>query len=107
MLYNMLHPIIVTNIEALRDICEKYHVEKLFAFGSVCRDDFEEGSDIDLLVNFDNYLPLADYLDNSLMLKEDLEDLFHRKVDLINEKYVKNPYVINGIEKTRTSLYAE
>lgn len=71
----MLHPVIVTNIEALRDICEKYHVEKLFAFGSV--------------------------------LKEDLECLFHRKVDLINEKYVKNPYVINGIEKTRTSLYAE
>lgn len=103
----MLHPIIVTNIETLRDICEKYHVEKLFAFGSVCRDDFEEGSDIDLLVNFDKDLELADYLDNYLLLKEDLEKLFHRKVDLINEEYIRNPYVITGIEKTRTSIYAE
>src|ERR1700755_3431818 len=103
----MLHPILVTNIDALRDICEKYHVEKLFAFGSVCRDDFMDSSDIDLLVQFDDSLAFADYLDNFLMLKEDLEELFQRKVDLINEKYVKNPYVINGIEKTRTSLYAE
>jgi len=102
----MLHPIIVTNIEALRDICEKYHVEKLFAFGSVCRDDFEDSSDIDLLVHFDSSLALTDYLNNFLILKGDLEQLFHRKVDLINEKYVKNPYVINGIAKTRTSLYA-
>jgi predicted nucleotidyltransferase len=39
------------------------------------------------------------------MLKEKLEGLFHRKVDLLNEKYIKNPYVINGIEKTRTFLY--
>jgi predicted nucleotidyltransferase len=103
----MLQPIIITNIEVLRDICERYHVEKLYAFGSVCRDDFQDTSDIDLLVHFDKELALADYLDNFLMLKEELEGLFHRKVDLINEKYVKNPYVINGIEKTRTSLYAE
>jgi uncharacterized protein len=103
----MLQPIIVTNIEALRDICEKYHVDKLFAFGSVCRDDFKEYSDIDLLVTFGKDLALTDYLDNYLMLKGDLEQLFHRRVDLLNEEYVKNPYVRNGIEKTRTSLYAD
>ncbi len=103
----MLHPTIVLDIEALRGICERYHVEKLYAFGSACRDDFAEGSDIDLLVHFDKGLALADYLDNYLLLKEELESLFHRKVDLINEKYVKNPYVIKGIEKTRTPIYAE
>lgn len=102
----MVNPIIVNNIEALQVVCKGYHVEKLFAFGSVCREDFGENSDIDLLVHFDNRLALADYLDNFLMLKEKLEGLFQRKVDLINEKYIKNPYIINGIDKTRTFLYA-
>lgn len=101
----MLHPVIVTKIEDLRGICKKHHVEKLFAFGSVCRDDFKEDSDIDLLVHFDKDLELTDYLDNFLILKEQLEKLFHRKVDLLNEKYIKNPYIIKGIEKTRTYLY--
>ena len=103
----MLHPSITIDLGVLHVICVKYHVEKLYAFGSVCRDDFEESSDVDLLVHFGAELALDDYLDNYLLLKQELEGLFHRKVDLINEKYVKNPYVINGIEKTRTAIYAE
>jgi predicted nucleotidyltransferase len=102
----MLPSVIINNIESLQFVCKQHYVKKLFAFGSVCREDFGENSDIDFLVQFNTNLPLTDYLDNFLSLKEKLEKIFHRKVDLINEKYIKNPYIINGIEKTRTSLYA-
>jgi uncharacterized protein len=39
--------------EAIAELCRKYSVPKLFAFGSAIRDDFRPGeSDVDLLVEF-------------------------------------------------------
>ncbi len=40
--------------EALIDLCQKYHVERLDVFGSAARGDFEKSSDIDFLVEFDS-----------------------------------------------------
>lgn len=37
----------------IADLCRKYNVNKLFAFGSVLTDHFDEESDIDLIVDFD------------------------------------------------------
>lgn len=45
------------NIELPKDklilFCKKYHIRKLSFFGSVLRDDFGQGSDVDILVEFE------------------------------------------------------
>ncbi|MFA6923244.1 MAG: nucleotidyltransferase domain-containing protein [Bacteroidales bacterium] len=96
--------IISANIENIKTICDTYNIKSLYAFGSVCTDKFNKNSDIDLLVSFKpmNY---GDYADNYFMVCEIFEKLFKRKVDLITDKSLSNPYFINSINKTKTILY--
>lgn len=58
----------------------KYHVRKIGVFGSFARGEEKEGSDIDVLVDFEEG---AKTFDNFMELKFFLEDLFGRKVDLV------------------------
>lgn len=68
------------DMDALAEICRRYHIRDLSLFGSVLRDDFRGDSDIDVLVEFspEAEVSLFDMSD----LKFTLEDLFQRKVDL-------------------------
>lgn len=71
----------------LAEICRRYHVRELSLFGSVLRDDFRDDSDIDVLVEFepDARIGLFKYFD----LQEELEELFGRKVDLVEKHGLK------------------
>ncbi|CEN49317.1 nucleotidyltransferase family protein [Capnocytophaga canimorsus] len=87
--------------------CKKYKVSSLYAFGSVTREDFsKQSSDIDLLVVFQP-IDLLDYSDNYFDLLFILQGIFNRKVDLVTEKSLKNPYFIEEINKTKQLIYAE
>jgi len=80
------------HIEKIISLCDHHKVARLFAFGSVLKENvFKEGSDIDLLVDFAN-IELNDYADNYFELKQQLEQLFARPVDLLEEKALRNPY---------------
>ena len=81
-----------------------HNVKRLFAFGSVCTDNFDIKSDIDLLVAF-NPMDHAEYADAYFELAEKFEKLFKRQVDLVTEKSLKNPYFIESVNKTKTLLY--
>jgi predicted nucleotidyltransferase len=82
-----------------------YHVRKLFVFGSVLTERFGPDSDIDFLVEF-SALPVEDYADNYFSLKEKLEALLNRKIDLLELQALKNPYLKKSIEATQELLYA-
>lgn len=92
-------------IKPLQKICKNYNVDKLYAFGSVCTEQFSQDSDIDLLVIFKE-MDVEDYADNYFLIVEEFEKLYNRKVDLVTDKSLSNPYFINSIEKTKTILYA-
>ena len=96
--------IITENIYEIRSLCLNYHVNKLFAFGSVCTNHFTKESDIDLLISFEA-MDYGDYADNYFELADKFEELFHRRVDLVTEKSLSNPYFIKSIEKTKVMLY--
>lgn len=66
------------HIDQIRKLCAANKVSSLFAFGSVLRDDFHLGSDIDLIVDIDEKDPLT-YSDNYFNPKFQLEKLFQRK----------------------------
>lgn len=92
-------------LPAIREICARYHVRSLYAFGSVIRDDFTPESDIDLLVEFE---PVASV--NSFRrffdFKDDLEFVFQRPIDLITSGSISNPFFKQEIDSTKAALYA-
>jgi predicted nucleotidyltransferase len=77
----------------------------MYAFGSVCTDNFKEDSDIDFLIAFDD-LSFDQYTDNYFELHYKLQDLFNRQIDLLTENSLSNPYFIKGIEQTKQLIYA-
>lgn len=76
----------------------------MYVFGSVLRDSFNPESDIDFLVKFSDVDPL-EYFDNYMDLKEELEKLFSRSVDLVEVQTVKNPILKQSIERDKIILY--
>lgn len=90
--------------DSIRRLCTKHKVRELYAFGSVLGNNFNEASDIDLIVNFDS-MDLKSYADNYFNLKFSLEELFKRSVDLVEESALKNPYFISAISYSRKLVY--
>ena len=88
----------------MKKYCQEFDVEKLHAFGSITSNKFNDKSDIDLLVKFKN-LPCEKYADNFFKLHEMFELIFKRKVDLVTENSLSNPYFIKTINRTKTLLY--
>jgi predicted nucleotidyltransferase len=86
-------------------LCKKHKVLELSAFGSVVRNELTPESDVDLVAQFGN-VPLDDYADNYFDLCDALEELLQRKVDLVVDKSVKNPYFREELEETKKLLFA-
>ncbi|MCF8373619.1 MAG: nucleotidyltransferase domain-containing protein [Bacteroidales bacterium] len=100
-----MNRILIDKINDLEQLCKIHKVKTMYGFGSVCTANFKESSDIDFLISFDN-VPIDDYADNYFDLHYQLQDLFNRRIDLITEKTLSNPYFIKGIEQTKTLIYA-
>ena len=92
--------------EELQALCRRFHVLRLDLFGSAARGDFDpEHSDIDFIVEFERDAPLHPF-DAYFGLKEGLEALFGRRVDLVMPGAIKNPYRKASIEQDRETVYA-
>jgi len=73
--------------DKITEFCRRYHIRRLALFGSVLRDDFRPGSDVDVLVEFEpehvpGFLGLHELEQQLSRLLEGLE------VDLITEKFL-------------------
>lgn len=100
----MIH-LISSNKQALIELCEKYDVSTMHVFGSATTKEFNEMSDIDILISFKE-IPFHKYADNYFELHKELEKMFGRKVDLLTERSLSNPYFIQSVEATKQLLYA-
>lgn len=96
--------LIEKNIDLVTELCKKHRVGKLFAFGSVLTDEFNTNSDIDLIVDFKN-VEVEKYADNYFDLKFSLQDFFKRKIDLLEDKAIKNPYLRKSIDSSKKLIY--
>ena len=97
--------IIEANLPALRMLCRRFRVRRLDLFGSAATGFFDPArSDLDFLVEFDE--PSGGGFSSPYFgLLEALETLFRRKVDLLTENSVVNPYRRRRIESERLNLY--
>ena len=87
----------------IRRLCQFLAVRNLYLVGSAARNDFAENSDIDILLEFERD---ENRFDRYFTLKEKLEELFGRKIDLIEAEAVNNPYVKKNLQKDRVLVYA-
>lgn len=99
-----MNPLLKKNLKKIRFYCQQRDVEKLYAFGSATTDHFSENSDVDLIVKFKR-LPFDKYTDNYFELHEILERLLNRKVDLVTENSLSNPYFIKKVNQTKKLIY--
>jgi uncharacterized protein len=77
-------------------------VRRFELFGSAARDDFTPTSDLDFLVEFDSGASLERYLG----LRDDMEALFGRSVDLVMPTAIRKPYIRAAIDRDRQLVYA-
>ena len=88
----------------LAELCRKWKVAELSLFGSILRGDFSPSSDVDVLVSFDPAAPWS--LLDLMEMKEQLEILFGRSVDLVEKEALRNPWRKRRILSTYEVVYA-
>ena len=92
------------NIGKISALCSMYKVNKLFVFGSVLTPRFNAQSDVDMVVDFKE-MPLEDYADNYINLRDSLVQLLQRDVDLLEERGIHNHHLRANINRTRQLIY--
>lgn len=70
-------------------LVQKYPISELGIFGSFARGDFNEQSDIDILVDFDGKIDGYNYI----RLAHEFEDLFKQKIDMVSRRSIKPQYL--------------
>jgi uncharacterized protein len=91
------------SMEALMELCRRYHVRELALFGSARREDFRADSDVDLLVEFEQDAQIG-FMALSRMQRE-LEAVFGRHVDLVPKGGLK-PILRQSVLESAEVLYA-
>ncbi len=88
----------------IHELCLKHSVGELAVFGSVLTDNFNDSSDIDLVVDFSS-IERKEYAGNYFNFKKSLEDLFQRKVDLLEKSALKNPFFLEVLQNTKKIVF--
>jgi len=95
---------IVVDRDAIAGLCQKYHVQEFSIFGSLLREDFNQSSDIDVLVSFYSDAPVS--LFDLIDMENELSTLFDREVDLVETESLTNPIRRKAILESRQVIYA-
>lgn len=90
----------------LADLCVRHNVRRLEIFGSA-RDPSLDASTSALcvIVKFGPF-PAGGYSEHYFALLEELRDLFNRPAELLVDGPVRNPYLLEIINRSRELLYA-
>ncbi|GHT37049.1 hypothetical protein FACS189414_5290 [Bacteroidia bacterium] len=100
----VVNSLVTNKLDEIQALCDTHNVQTLYVFGSVCKDSFNEASDIDLLVSF-KPLDFGDYADNYFELADLFEKTFQRPVDLVTDKSLKNPYFIQSVNQSKIFVF--
>ncbi|MDY4527569.1 MAG: nucleotidyltransferase domain-containing protein [Parabacteroides sp.] len=92
------------NIQQIIALCKKYKVKRLYAFGSILTPKFNDQSDIDLAVDF-NDQEIPDMFEHFFDFIYELETLLGRKVDLVDQSTIRNSYFQKELNSTKKLIY--
>ena len=87
----------------IKDFCHKWKATRMAFFGSDLRDDFRPDSDVDVMLAFNQnaHWSLFDIVD----MKLELEGIFKRDVDILEEGTVRNPIKRRCIDENIEVVY--
>ncbi len=99
--------LIQRNLVAIQALCREFDVARLEVFGSAATGAFDpERSDIDFLVEYAPDAHLGPWMGRYFELRERLQELLGRPVDLVMAGAPRNPYFIRSLEASRQLIYA-
>lgn len=91
----------------LAEQCRRFGVRRLEVFGSAARGDFDPAkSDFDFIVSFADKTP-GTYADRYLDFAAAVERLLGRRIDLLTERCIRNPYFRREVDAARQVVYDE
>lgn len=101
-----MHPSVEQKRDQIADLCRRFGVDRLYLFGSAAAGGFKpEESDFDFLVEMSDRRPTRGYADRFLSFADALEGLLGRRVDLVSDQSIRNPYFRQEVERTRQLIY--
>jgi uncharacterized protein len=103
----MLHPFLTEKLPEITKMFKEHHVKSAYAFGSVVTDKFNEESDVDVIINMEDGIEPAEKGELMWNLWDKLEELFKRKVDMVSENSLTNPYFIEELNEKKQLLYGK
>jgi predicted nucleotidyltransferase len=98
---------LIENNNELISIFQKHKVIRAYVFGSALTNCFNEKSDVDFLVSFNNNLDPLEKGELWWDLHDTLRDFLQREIDLVTENSLKNPYFIKELENTKKLIYEQ
>lgn len=103
----MLHESIQILLPQINLLLKKHQIKSAYIFGSAISDRFKDSSDIDFLVNLNDGLDPVEAGEHLWNLEDELKNLLKRNVDLLTERSLRNPYLINEINATKQIIYGQ
>lgn len=100
--------LIELNMDKIIALCRKYKVAKLWVFGSILTDRFNDNSDVDFSVNFDSDTinrEQIDWADLFFDFIDEMKTVLGRDVDIVFDDCVKNPYFKKELDSTKKLIY--
>lgn len=95
---------VAKNLPNIIALFTKYGVKNAYLFGSAATNKSNKDSDVDFLYAFPENLDYETYAANYFNLLHELENLLQKQVDLVAEKTLKNPYLIESINESKIQL---
>ncbi|SFG56246.1 nucleotidyltransferase family protein [Pedobacter insulae] len=101
----MIHRSLQKYLPQMISLFKKHKVKNAYVFGSAVTGNFNEKSDVDFLVNLNEGLDPVDAGEHLWDLADELEELLNRKIDLLTERSLKNPFFIKELSETKVVIY--
>ncbi len=99
-----MEKVVEQNLPQIKKLMLEYGVERVYLFGSAAKGTMTPDSDIDFIIKFPETMNYVSYADNYFALADALEALLKKSVDLVTEKTLKNPYLVENINRHKLQL---
>ena len=100
--------LIEIHLHKIFDLCRKYKVKKLYVFGSILTNRFNDNSDVDFCVDFDKESINSAKLEWASLFFDflhEMEALLKRKVDIVFDTHINNPIFRQELDRTKQLIY--
>ena len=99
-----MNGIVQQYLPQIKQLMQQYGVQRAYAFGSSVKNTMRPDSDVDFIISFPENMDYETYGNNYFALLYSLQDLLKKEVDLVTEKTLKNPYLVQSINQHKVQI---